>query len=204
MTPDPASEEELLEVLARARAVGFLGPGPLRAQIEHARAFLEAIPAEVVQMVDLGSGGGVPALPILLARPHLRATLVDAMHRRTVFLRWAVAELGLEARVDVRRQRAEEAAHDPLVRASADVVTARGFAAPPVTAECAAGFLRRGGSLVVSEPPEAVERWPVEGVARLGFAPAERFAHVVRLRLEHDPPPSVPRSSRLLAKRPLF
>ena len=56
----------------------------------------------------------------------------------------------------------------PLHRASYDGVFSRSFAAPSVTAECAAAFLCPGGALVVSEPPEPVEgRWPTEHVQSL-------------------------------------
>ena len=56
------------------------------------------------------------------------------------------------------------------MRESFDVVVARSFGRPAMTAECAAPFLLRGGHLVVSEPPGAVEgRWSAEGLAGLGL-----------------------------------
>lgn len=205
MSTDPEDlDEALLVILERARAVGFLGPGPLRAQAEHALAFARALPPGAAQLVDLGSGGGLPALPVLVASPGMTGVLVESMEKRAVFLTWAVAELGLAHRVTVRRQRAEDAAHDPELRGTADVVTARGFAAPGITAECAVGFLRVGGVLIVSEPPDRPARWPQEGLDRVGLEAPATLGSVVRLRLTQPVPDELPRSARAIAKRPLF
>ncbi len=58
-------------------------------------------------MVDLGSGGGVPALVLALARPELTWVLVEARKHRAEWLAGAVAALGLDARVEVVGDRAE-------------------------------------------------------------------------------------------------
>lgn len=203
MEPD-ARLAELLLVLERARTVGFLGPGPLRAQVEHAAAFTAALPPHARRLVDLGSGGGLPALPVLLARPDLEGVLIEAMHKRATFLAWAVGRLALSERVSVRRERAEVAGHAPGLRGTADVVTARGFAPPAVTAECAVGFLRLGGVLIVSEPPEPADRWPADSLAELGLSPAQHLDRVVRMELVRTPEPSRPRTTAALVKRPLF
>jgi 16S rRNA (guanine527-N7)-methyltransferase len=101
--------------------------------------------------------------------------LVDAQQRRCRFLEGAVERLGIGSRVSVRCGRAEALAREPDLRGSVELVVARAFGRPAVTAECAVGFLGPGGRLVVSEPPpdagSAAERWPAEGLARLGFAP---------------------------------
>jgi 16S rRNA (guanine527-N7)-methyltransferase len=204
MERDSGLSPELEGVLDRARTVGFLGPGPLRAQVDHAGSFTAALPAAADRLVDLGSGGGLPALPMLIQRPSLHGVLVEAMEKRAVFLSWAVAELGMEGRVTVRRARAEDAAHDPALRGWADAVTARGFGPPGRTAECAAGFLRLGGVLIVSEPPEPTDRWPEAGLAPLGFGPAERLGAVVRIPLVRPTPATIPRPTRALLKRPAF
>lgn len=71
--------------------------------------------------------------------------------------------------------RAESAARRPDLREQMDSVVARSFGPPAVTAECATGFLRLGGRLVVSEPPgeEAgpTVRWPEEKLDVLGLGP---------------------------------
>ncbi|MCB0953001.1 MAG: class I SAM-dependent methyltransferase, partial [Microthrixaceae bacterium] len=58
---------ELQDVLAEARLRGLLGPGSLDAHITQAAGFAEAVP-DGATFLDLGSGGGVPGLPLLVAR----------------------------------------------------------------------------------------------------------------------------------------
>ena len=162
----------LLDALAASRRLGFLGPGPVEDHLHHARAFARAVPDAPGRAVDLGTGGGLPGL-VLAAEcwPATRWWFVDAQARRTEFLREAVAALGLDDRVDVVTGRAEEVGRSPL-REAADLVVARSFGAPAVTAECAAPLLAVGGHLVVSEPPAAdrAVRWPDAGLAALGLA----------------------------------
>lgn len=127
------------------------------------------MPVDPGRGLDLGSGGGVPGLVLACQLPGWRWALLDAARRRTSFLAAAVAELGLGDRVVVVRGRAEELAHDAAHRAAYDVVTARSFAPPPITAEIGAAFARRGGRLLVAEPPGDKDRWDPLLLARLGL-----------------------------------
>lgn len=197
-------------VLSEARDLGFLGPGPVEGHIEHAAGFLQAVgepPPSCV--VDLGSGGGVPGLALAVAWPGARLCLLESNERRALFLARASAQLGLDGRVVVAHARAEDAGRDPAWRAWADVVVARSFGPPAVTAECAAPLLQVGGRLVVSEPPEGDgERWPADGLAQLGLVPVSRFVQAFSrfqvLRQEEPCPESYPRRVGVPAKRPLF
>lgn len=162
------------QVLAEAQTLGFLGPGPVERHIEHAVSMLACVPAGHLRLVDLGAGGGVPGLVLACRREDIALTLLDSQQRRCAFLREAVVSLGLADRAEVVEGRAEAAARGQALRESADVVVARSFGPPAVTAECAVGFLRVGGHLVVSEPPggDAMDRrWPAEGLETLGFSP---------------------------------
>jgi len=71
---------------------------------------------------DVGSGAGLPGIPLALLRPDVRMTLIEPLLRRSTFLNQTVAELGLADRVEVIRSRAED--HDRRY----DVVTARALA----------------------------------------------------------------------------
>ena len=149
--------------------LGLVGPGPLGPQLEHARAFVRAMPVGV-HFLDLGSGGGLPGLVIVADRPDVSGVLLDATQRRCEFLRDACDRLEVSERTEVVCARAEDAARQPELRAAFDVVTARSFGPPPVTAECAIGFVRPGGEILVSEPPEPdPDRWPSDGLAGLGL-----------------------------------
>lgn len=202
------AEATLDEVLERSRALGFLGPGPAADQRAHAEAFLGAIDLEGVAVaIDLGSGGGVPGLVLAGALPDVRWTLLDGMVRRTSFLQEAVAALGWADRVSVVTRRAEEAGRSDL-RASAELVVARSFGPPAVTAECAAPLLRVGGQLVVSEPPStAGTRWPATGLDALGLELEATVAGppgFVRLRLARPIDERYPRRVGVPGKRPLW
>jgi 16S rRNA (guanine527-N7)-methyltransferase len=161
---------ELTAVLTEARQLGFLGPGPVPATIEHARGFARHLPPRRGRLLDLGSGGGVPGLVLASDDPSLALVVLDRSERRTAWLSRAVARLDLRDRVEVVTAGAEELGHEPRWRAAFAAVVARGFGPPRVTAECAAAFLEVGGVLVVSEPPgEAGERWDPRHLAALGL-----------------------------------
>jgi 16S rRNA (guanine527-N7)-methyltransferase len=199
---------ELDAVLGDARALGLLGPGPLTPQIDHARAFVRSLPAGV-RFLDLGSGGGLPGLVILAERPDVVGALLDATGRRCDFLRGACERLELGDRAEVVCARAEDAARDPAWREAFDAVTARSFGLPAVTAECAVGFLRTGGVVLVSEPPEPEpDRWPAAGLERLGLVaepvPEAAPAHLVRLRAVGTVDARWPRRVGIPRKRPLW
>lgn len=198
----------LAAVLDESRSLGLLGRGPIAPQLEHARAFVRALPADV-RFLDLGSGGGLPGLVILTDRPDVGGVLLDATQRRCDFLRDACDRLGLTPRAEVVCARAEDAARDPGYRGSFDIVTARSFGAPAVTAECSVGFLRSGGAVLVSEPPEAdAARWPAKGLSLLGLVanavPTAGSAHLVRLGLVGPLDSRWPRRVGVPRKRPLW
>ena len=197
---------ELPDVLERARTLGVLGPGPVDTHIEHADAFVQAVADRRGPVLDLGSGGGVPGLVLACARPDLELALLDAQERRTALLREAVEALGFTDRVTVLHGRAEDLARDPGLRAAFDVVTARSFGPPAVVAECAAPFLRVGGRLVVSEPPESDgSRWPAPALAALGLTPAPTSPAGFQALVQDTPcPEAYPRRSGVPGKRPLF
>jgi 16S rRNA (guanine527-N7)-methyltransferase len=97
-------------------------------------------------LIDVGSGGGMPGIPLKIARPELRVTLLESDQRKAAFLVHAVADLGLHG-IEVRAERAEDAARGPL-RESFDLAVCRALAAMPVLAELCLPFVRVGGRLL--------------------------------------------------------
>jgi hypothetical protein len=108
--------------------------------------------------------------------------------------------------------RAEELARDPRLRGAFELVTARSFGPPAVTAECGVGFLCPGGRLVVTEPPaagaEGAGRWPRAGLDALGLAGPQRYAaggvSAAVLTLAAPADDRWPRRTGIVAKRPLW
>jgi 16S rRNA (guanine527-N7)-methyltransferase len=165
-------DEDLLEVLRSAQARGAIGPTTLGEQVAHALGFLVACPelGRAGEVLDLGSGGGLPGLVLAARLRSVRFCLLEGRQARARFLEGAVRELGWRGRVTIVAARAEVAAQQEEWRGAFSAVVARSFASPAATAECAAGFLRPAGVLVVAAPPGGrAERWPAGPLAELGL-----------------------------------
>jgi len=98
------------------------------------------------RLLDVGSGGGFPGVPLKIARPDIALSLLEATAKKAGFLRALAEELGIEAQVV--NARAEDAARDPACRERFDVVVARAVAALPLLCELCLPFVRAGGVFV--------------------------------------------------------
>ena len=173
-----------------------------------ARAITPSSEGAPARFADLGSGGGVPALVLLDEWPATEAVLVEAAVRRSAFLRRALDDLDWAPRVQVLEERAELTGRRPELRGAFPLVTARSFARPAVTAECAAPLLAIGARLAVSEPPEGSDRWEAEGLAQLGLQARGRQEdegyHFQLLEQVSPCPDRYPRRTGVPERRPLF
>jgi len=138
--------------------VGRVGPDSLIK--EHVLDSLAGVPllAETGRLIDVGSGNGFPAVPILLARGGWSAVLLEPRERRWAFLRLAARELGLNA--DVRRERLGEHRGSGY-----DALTVRALG-PQMWAERAGAVLREGGVALWW-----TSRAAAEGVVPAGMVP---------------------------------
>ena len=102
---------------------------------------------EAPRLIDVGSGGGMPGLPLKIAFPTLHVSLVESVNKKADFLRETVAELGLTD-VEVLADRAEKLGRSPVLRDAFDWTTARALGPLPVVVELCAPFLAGGGLLV--------------------------------------------------------
>jgi 16S rRNA (guanine527-N7)-methyltransferase len=222
MPPEPAVTagpvgDALIVWLDEAQRRGLVGPGPTAPLVEHSLGFADvaedvigAVPDEVI---DLGSGGGIPGLVLAARWPATRVTLAEGAERRGQFLDEAIWGLGwaVFGHVRVVTRRVEELGRDSTWRERSGLVVARSFGPPPVTAECGAPLIRIEGWLVVSEPPASADtaaRWPEAGLAQLGLEPRgvirRRGFGYQALRKVHVTPPRYPRRVGIPAKRPLY
>jgi 16S rRNA (guanine527-N7)-methyltransferase len=120
-------------------------------------AVLGEVVAEDTTVADLGSGAGLPGIPLALARPDLTVTLIEPLLRRATFLSEVVAALGLP-RVEVVRSRGEEL-HG---HRSFDVVTSRAVAPLERLLRWSAPLAVGGGTVLAMKGASAAEE--VEGV----------------------------------------
>lgn len=144
----------LLEANARLNLTRVVEPADV-ARL-HLLDALSALPlldaARADRVVDLGSGGGVPAIPLALARPEAEWIMVDSVRKKAAVLEAFVAELGLR-NARVLAQRAETLGHQPAHRERYAVATARACAPLPVLAELALPLVTIGGELLAWKGP---------------------------------------------------
>ena len=173
---------------------------------------LELEPVRAAETVaDLGSGAGVPGLPLAIAKPSAAFALIESNGRKCDFIARAAATCGLR-NVEVINERVE-AWRDGM--GCFELVTARALAPLAVVAEYAAPLLSPGGSLIawrgMRDP--AVEGAATTAARALGLAVVEvkavqpyagaRWRHLHVFVKEKATPPSFPRRPGMARKRPL-
>lgn len=204
--------EWLTRALEESRARGFLGPNSLEPHLAHAEGFAITWNAlrssQPEQFLDLGSGGGLPGL-VLLERWDNFGVLLDSMHKRVALLNEVLTWPGAPENGRAVLGRAEEVAREPGYEGKFDLVTSRAFGPPSVTAECAVRFLKEGGLLIVSEPPESdsSKRWESPALKTLGMTPLGFFRFETGyqvLEKSTKTPKMYPRTNGIPRKTPLF
>ena len=206
--------KSLEEILQEARKHKFLGPLPLEDHVKNGKGFIETLghlspDIETPHwLVDLGSGGGVPAFVIAEQFPHWQFFLVERKEKRAEFLTWAVENVRFGENIRIIHSEAETAARDKQFEKKADFVTSRSFAGPSKTAECGCRFLKKGGFMIVSEPPKTGDRWSEAGLSLLGLRTKKTkkptFGTFQVLELEHFPDKRYPRRPGVIKKKALW
>lgn len=97
-------------------------------------------------VVEIGSGGGFPSIPLMIVRPDLKFTLVESVGKKCEFLKYVIEKLSLNG--VVLNKRAEDIGRDSLYRESFDIVTARAVASLNVLSEYTLPLIKVGGKLI--------------------------------------------------------
>lgn len=144
----------LLEANQRMNLTRLVEPADVaRLHLLDALSALPLVDAAGVRLaVDLGSGGGMPAIPLALARPGVEWVMVDSVRRKAAVLESFVEELGL-GNARVVAERAEDLGRNPVHRERYDLATARACAPLPVLVELALPLVRVGGRLLAWKGP---------------------------------------------------
>lgn len=165
------------------------------------------------RVVDVGSGGGFPGVPLKVARPEWQVTLVEAREKRVEFLKMLIGDLGLE-KIECRHARAEELGREGSYRERCDLVVARAVAPLGVLVEYCLPLARIGGWMVALKGPSGqkeVERanraWEELGgvlrAVRSISLPGGNCRQLVMIEKVKKVPDKYPRRAGLARKRPL-
>lgn len=167
-------------------------------------------------LVDVGSGGGLPGLPIKVLRPQMDVTLLEATAKKADFLRYVAGRLGLEG-VRVVNDRVESAGKLEEYRGAYDMATVRAVAGLDVISEYCAPLVKKGGYVVSMKGPVDPQEMAagekaarllkaeISGVIQVPFLSElpEKRRNLVVLRKLAGTPERYPRKNGIPRKKPL-
>lgn len=177
-------------------------------------AVVTSLPDSACRVIDVGSGAGLPGIPLKVARPALEVTLLEATGKKARWLNETVAALGLSG-MSAIAERAETLGHDPRHREQYDVAVARAVAPLAVLCELCLPFVRVGGRFVAQksvqgaqvEAPASQRALTLLGGALRVVRPVAHPALPNRVLMEIEKvgavPAEYPRRPGLPGKRPL-
>lgn len=166
-------------------------------------------------LIDVGTGAGLPGIPLAVYAPHLTVTLLDSLNKRVRFLTEVTAAMGLP-NVRCIHARAEEAARTAEHRAAYDIVVSRAVARLPVLLEYTLPFVRVGGTLLAlkgrayaEEQKEARRAAEVLGGGRITARPVhlpglDDVRAILTVTKERQTPAAYPRGGGAPTRRPLL
>ena len=161
-------------------------------------------------VIDVGAGAGFPSVPLLIYKPDLCLTMMDAINKRLTFLDTAVHALGLEAQLI--HERAEAAGQDENYREKFDLATARAVAPMNVLAEYCLPFVKVGGYFVALKGSNDDTEEAKNAIATLGGEIVDNILYklngteprsIVVIKKISQTPPKYPRASAQISKKPL-
>ncbi len=194
-------------VLAENRRFNLTGAKGAAELLGHLLDSLSVVPFVAGPYVDVGSGAGLPAIPVLIATG-VPTTLIESNRKKAHFLESAIQRLGMTAAVV--SERAEAAGRREDLRDRFASGTARAVASAPAAAELLLPFIAPGGVAILQQGRlDATERQALEDAALVlgGRLEAERIVEgerrLVLVRKEGPTPVRFPRRTGIPQKRPL-
>lgn len=166
-------------------------------------------------LIDVGTGAGLPGIPLAVYVPHLTVTLLDALNKRVRFLTEVTAAMGLQ-NVRCIHARAEEAARTAEHRAAYDIAVSRAVARLPILIEYTLSFVRVGGTLLAlkgrayaEEQKEARRAAEVLGGGRITARPVhlpglDDVRAILTVTKERQTPAAYPRGGGAPTRRPIL
>lgn len=105
------------------------------------------------KVIDIGTGGGFPGVPLKIINPDLEVTLLDSLNKRIIFLNEVITELGLNG-IEAIHGRAEELSIKPIYREQYDICVSRAVASLDTLSEYCMPFVKVGGYFVSMKGPD--------------------------------------------------
>ncbi|MQG16743.1 MAG: 16S rRNA (guanine(527)-N(7))-methyltransferase RsmG [SAR202 cluster bacterium] len=213
--------EQLIKWNAKFNITRITSPEEI--QIKHfldSITLLKLIPNPIpvpMSLIDIGSGGGFPGIPLKIMIPQIDVTLLEATGKKCDFLSHISKTLGLE-KIQIVKDRAESLSHNNQFRNQFDLVTSRALASTATLVELSAGFCKTGGNIITwktasssnisdaqrvlkiltsqSTPPETLEHFTT--IPEIQFSQC-----LVQIPKQHDIAERYPRQNGIPKKRPL-
>ena len=177
-------------------------------------ALLTVEPLAGKSVIDVGTGAGFPGMPLLILRPDLQITFLDALNKRILFLEDALARLGLKA--ETLHARAEDAAQMAAHREQYDAAVSRAVANAATLEELTLPFVQKGGVAIAWKGPGVAEEMTaarraafllggtVRGTVDAPIPGRDDWAHVLLLTDKTGTTPKAyPRKAGTPGKKPL-
>jgi 16S rRNA (guanine527-N7)-methyltransferase len=175
-----------------------------QAELQHvgdALTVLPHLPEGAIRLADVGSGGGVPGIPLAIARPNAMVMLIESTKKKAAFLKDAAGALGLE-NVSVSEWRAEDVARSNS-RETFDVALVRAVATMNWLAEWCLPLVKKGGKMLAMKGPKVADELPAAAKAIKLLGGAEPIVHPVDLPgTEHRVIVEIPKVARSDARYP--
>lgn len=178
-------------------------------------AIVKAIDMEKVHaVIDIGTGAGFPGIPLKIAFPHLKVTLLDSLNKRIKFLNAVIDELGLEE-IDTIHGRAEDFAKKSEYREQYDLCVSRAVANLSTLSEYCLPYVKKGGYFVSYKSGEIDDEFKTarkavrilggeaEDIVKFELPGSDIGRSFVKIRKEKQTPGKYPRKAGLPAKEPL-
>lgn len=185
-----------------------------RHDLDSAAPLAQGLLMQEARVMDVGTGAGFPGMPLLILRPDLHMTFLDALNKRILFLNDALARLDLKA--ETLHARAEDAARLPAHREAYDAAVSRAVAGTATLQELMLPFVRTGGLAIAWKGPGVAQELvsakraafvlggTVRGVTSAPIPGREDWQHVLLLTDKTGKTPKAyPRKAGMPGKKPL-
>ena len=164
-------------------------------------------------LIDVGTGAGFPSMPVKIARPDLKVTMLDSLQKRLTFLQAVNDQLGLDC--SFLHSRAEDGGKQKHLREQFDFATARAVANLRDLAEYCLPYVKVGGYFVSLKGPEVEEevREYKNAITTMGgkveqilhfTLPEDSGRSIVVIKKISQTPPQFPRTAAKMAKKPIL